>query len=79
MTARLQTIVTIIALSIVCPALSGVSIQILSQLQQDKMKWKAVCNKMAVSRFYRLKEWPWRFILTGVAAENFPDRMKRYT
>jgi hypothetical protein len=43
------------------------------------MKWQAVFNKMALSRFYRLKEWPWKFIFSGLAAENFPDRMKRYT
>jgi hypothetical protein len=43
------------------------------------MKWQSVCNEIAVSRFYRLKEWPWRVILKGVAAENSLDRIKRYT
>ena len=27
------------------------------------MEWQAVSNKIVVSRFYRLEEWPWRFIL----------------
>jgi hypothetical protein len=37
------------------------------------MKWQVGSNKIAVSRFYRLREWPWRFILKGEAAEDFLD------
>jgi len=37
------------------------------------MKWQAGRNKIVVSRFYRFKEWPWRFILKGEAADSFLD------
>jgi hypothetical protein len=35
------------------------------------MKWQVGNNKIVVSRFYRLEEWPWRFILKGEVADNF--------
>jgi hypothetical protein len=35
------------------------------------MKWQVGSNKKAVSRFYRLKEWPWRFTLKGESADSF--------
>ncbi|KPJ98391.1 MAG: hypothetical protein AMJ60_08420 [Desulfobacterales bacterium SG8_35] len=44
--------------------------QFLSLLQLDKMKWRLVCNNIGVSRFFRLKEWPWRLILRGAAARK---------
>ena len=37
------------------------------------MKWQVGSNKIVDSRFYRLREWPWRFILKGEAAEDFLD------
>ena len=60
-----------------CPA--GYRYAAFGLLQQDKMKWQVVDYKIAVSRFYRLKEWPRRLILGGTAAENSLDRMKRCT
>ena len=54
-----------------CPG--GYHMQILSLLQQYKMKWQADSNKIVVSRFYRLKEWPLGFILKGEAADSFLD------
>jgi len=52
-------------LSIVCLTLPGISMQLLSLLQYDKMKWQVDSNNIVVSRFYRLEERPWRFILQG--------------
>jgi hypothetical protein len=43
------------------------------------MKWQVCKHKFEVSRFYRMKEWPWRFILKEEAAESFLDEKKRYT
>jgi hypothetical protein len=45
--------------------------RILGLLQYFKMKWQGERHNIAVSRFYRLKEWPWRFILKGEAAGSF--------
>jgi hypothetical protein len=42
------------------------------------MKWQLASRKIAVSRFNRLKEWPWRFILEVGASADL-NRNKRYT
>ena len=46
-----------------CPA--GCQYAVSETIAAEKMKWQVVRNKIAVSRYYRLKEWPWRFISRG--------------
>jgi len=60
-----------------CPA--GCHYAVSEPIAAEKMKWQEVRNKIAVSRYCRLKEWPWRFISLGAAAENPLDCKKRYT
>jgi hypothetical protein len=60
-----------------CPA--GYQYAVSGPIVAEKMKWQVVRNKIAVSRYYRLKEWPWRFIALGVAAVYSLDCKKRCT
>jgi hypothetical protein len=60
-----------------CPA--GCQYAVSEPIAAEKMKWQEVRNKIAISRYCRLKEWPWRFISLGAAAENPLDCKKRCT